>query len=158
MVRVLFVCYGNICRSPMAEFMMKDFVEKQGLGNSFEIASAGTSSEEIFGGVGHPVYQAARDELAIHGISCDGKLARQIERRDYDYYDYLVAMDNSNLRGIERLMKSDPENKIFRLLDLTDNPRDVEDPWYTGDFEQTWNDIEEALPLLLKKIRREKGI
>lgn len=158
MIRVLFVCYGNICRSPMAEFMMKDFVEKKRLGDSFEIASAGTSSEEIFGGVGNPVHPSTRDELARHGISCAGKRARQLTRADYDYYDYLVAMDGSNLRNIKRLMNGDPDNKVFRLLDLSNNPRDVDDPWYTGDFEQTWNDIEEGLPLLLSKIRLEKKI
>ena len=131
MIKVLFICHGNICRSPMAEFVMKDLVDKAGLAGSFEIASAATSTEEI----GNPVYPPARRKLAEHGISCAGKTARQITRRDYDDYDYLIAMDRNNLRNLRRFVGEDPEGKVSLLLEHTGCPGDVADPWYTGDFE-----------------------
>ena len=110
--RILFICHGNICRSPMAEFIMKELVRKEGLEERYEIASAATSAEEI----GNPVYPSARRELASHGISCKGKTARQITRRDYDDYDYLIAMEQYNLRNIRRIIPEDPEGKITLLM------------------------------------------
>ena len=151
MKKIIFVCLGNICRSPMAEFVMKDIVEKAGLGHEFEIASAATSTYEI----GNPVYPPARQKLAEHGIDCKGKTARQITKRDYDYYDYIVAMDQSNIRNLKNMLNNDPQGKISLLMDYTSRPADVADPWYTGDFQATWNDVSEGckelLAFILKK-------
>jgi len=149
MINVLFVCHGNICRSPMAEFVMKHMVEQAGLTEHFQIASAATSTEEI----GNPVYPPARRKLAEHGIGCAGKTARQLRREDYGLYDYLVGMDSANLRNMRRICGGDPEGKITLLLDHTDHPRDVADPWYTGDFEQTWQDVNEGCRGLLNAIQ-----
>ena len=137
MVRILFVCHGNICRSPMAEFVMKDLVRKAGADERFFIASAATSTEEI----GNPVYPPARRKLAEHGIGCAGKTARQMTAADYREYDLLIGMDSANLRNMRRICGGDPEGKIRLLMDFTDRPGDVADPWYTGDFETTWRDI-----------------
>lgn len=136
-VKVLFVCHGNICRSPMAEFVMKDLVKKAGLETEFEIASAATSTEEI----GNPVYPPARRKLAEHGIGCAGKTARQLTAGDYARWDYLVGMDSANLRNMNRICGGDPEGKLSLLLDYTDHSGSVADPWYTGDFEATWQDV-----------------
>ena len=138
--KILFVCHGNICRSPMAEFVMKWLVKEAGRESEFEIASAATSTEEI----GNPVYPPARRKLAEHGISSVGKYARQITRRDYQYYDLIVGMDQWNLRNMRRMLGGDPDNKICLLMDYTDRPGDVADPWYTGDFEATWLDVLEG--------------
>lgn len=148
MIKVLFVCHGNICRSPMAEFVMKDIVSKAGLSSQFEIASAATSTEEI----GNLVYPPARRKLAEHGISCEGKTARQVTRRDYEKYDLLIAMDHNNLRNLRRMLGDDSENKIHLLMDYTDRPGEVADPWYTGDFEETWRDISEGCAGLLRRL------
>nr|WP_325244322.1 low molecular weight protein-tyrosine-phosphatase [uncultured Oscillibacter sp.] len=137
MVKILFVCHGNICRSPMAEFVMKDLVRKAGGDERFFIASAATSTEEI----GNPVYPPARRKLAEHGIGCAGKTARQMTAADYREYDLLIGMDSANLRNMRRICGGDPEGKIRLLMDFTDRPGDVADPWYTGDFETTWRDI-----------------
>ena len=137
MIKILFVCHGNICRSPMAEFVMKDLVKKAGVEDVFHIASAATSTEEI----GNPVYPPARRKLSEHGISCVGKTARQLRKTDYDQYDYLVGMDSANYRNMQRICGGDPEGKISLLLDYTDHPGSVADPWYTGDFEATWQDV-----------------
>ena len=149
MIKILFICHGNICRSPMAEFVMKDLVEKAGLSGQFEIASAATSTEEI----GNPVYSPARRKLAEHGICCAGKTARQMTRRDYETYDYLIAMDRNNLRNMVRFVGSDPEHKVSLLMDYTSRPGDVADPWYTGDFETTWQDVLEGCTALLEELR-----
>ena len=143
--KILFVCLGNICRSPMAEFVMKDIVEKAGLSHEFEIASAATSTYEI----GNPVYPPARQKLAEHGISCAGKTARQITKRDYENYDYIVAMDKSNLRNLRAMLGDDTQGKISLLMDYTSRPADVADPWYTGDFQATWEDVSEGCRELL---------
>ena len=143
--KLLFVCLGNICRSPMAEFVMKDIVEKAGLTHLFEIASAATSMEEY----GNPVYPPAHRKLAEHGIDCAGKTSRQITKRDYDYYDYIVAMDQSNLRNLRRMLGEDTQGKISLLMDYTSRPADVADPWYTGNFQATWEDVNEGCKELL---------
>ena len=150
MIRVLFVCHGNICRSPMAEFMMKDIVEKAGLADRFEIASAATSTEEI----GNGVYPPARRKLAEHGISCAGKTARQITKADYRHYDCLIGMDDMNLRNMRRAFDGDPDGKCSLLLDYTDRPGNVADPWYTGDFEATWQDVTEGCRGLLEYLNK----
>ena len=155
MVKILFVCHGNICRSPMAEFIFKDMVSKAGLAAHFTIASAATSTEEIWNGVGNPVYPPARAKLAAHGISCSGKRARQMTRHDYTEYDYLIGMDTWNIRNMTRIAGGDPQHKIFRLLDLTTHPRDIADPWYTGDFDETYDDLIEGCNALLEKLKRE---
>ena len=146
MERILFVCHGNICRSPMAEFVMKDLVRKAGADERFFIASAATSTEEI----GNPVYPPARRKLAEHGIGCAGKTARQMTAADYREYDLLIGMDSANLRNMRRICGGDPEGKIRLLMDFTDRPGDVADPWYTGDFETTWRDISAGCRGLLK--------
>lgn len=151
MVKILFVCLGNICRSPMAEFAMKDLVRREGLETQFEIASAATSTEEL----GNPVYPPARRKLAEQGISCAGKTARQITKADYTYYDYIIGMDHSNLRNMQRAFGGDPQHKLSLLLDYTHCPGQVADPWYTGNFDATWQDVSEGCQGLLDKLRRE---
>jgi protein-tyrosine phosphatase len=134
----------------MAEFVMKDIVDKAGLSHEFEIASAATSTYEI----GNPVYPPARQKLAEHGIDCKGKTARQITKKDYDYYDYIVAMDQSNIRNLKNMLNNDPQGKISLLMDYTSRPADVADPWYTGDFQATWDDVSEGCEALLKFIMK----
>ncbi len=146
MKKILFVCHGNICRSPMAEFVMKWLVKEAGREDEFEIASAATSTEEI----GNPVYPPARRKLAEHGISSAGKYARQITRRDYKYYDLIIGMDTWNLRNMNRMLGGDPDKKIRLLMDYTDRPGDVADPWYTDDFEATWRDVLEGCQGMLR--------
>lgn len=148
MKKILFVCHGNICRSPMAEFVMKDIVRNAGLEHEFEIASAATSREEI----GNPVYPPTKRILKEHGISCDGKTSRQITINDYNYYDYIVAMDQNNLRNLKKIIGDDPQKKVSLLMDYTDRPADVADPWYTGDFNTTWNDVVEGCMGLLSSL------
>ena len=137
MKKILFVCHGNICRSPMAEFIMKDLIQKAGLEDQFYIASAATSTEET----GNPVYPPARRKLAEHGIGCAGKTARQLTKGDYSQCDLLIGMDSANLRNMRRICGGDPNGKIHLLMEYTDRPGDVADPWYTGDFEATWQDV-----------------
>ena len=146
--RILFVCLGNICRSPMAEFVMKDLVEKAGLQNQFYIESAATSTEEI----GNEVYPPARRKLAEHGIGCKGKTARQMTRADYNRFDLLIGMDTWNIRNMKRICGDDPQGKIHQLMDYTNRPGDVADPWYTGDFETTWRDVLEGCESLLASL------
>ena len=145
MIKVLFVCHGNICRSPMTEFVMKDLVKKAGLAQEFQIESLATSTEEI----GNPVYPPARRKLREHGIDCAGKTARQLRRGDYEAFDLLIGMDQANLRNMRRICGGDPAGKLHLLLDYTDRPGDVADPWYTGDFDATWRDVEEGCRGLL---------
>ncbi|MCU6763163.1 Low molecular weight protein-tyrosine-phosphatase yfkJ [uncultured Roseburia sp.] len=150
MIKILFICHGNICRSPMAEFVMKDLVEKSGLSHCFEIASAATSREEI----GNPVHYGTRNKLKEFGISTEGKYARQMTAGDYRYYDYLVGMEQQNIRNMKRIAGDDPAGKMVRLLDFSDRPRDIADPWYTGDFDITYDDIKEGCEAFLKHIEK----
>lgn len=152
MIRILFICHGNICRSPMAEFIFKDMVEKQGRAKEFFIASCATSTEEIWNGVGNPVYPPAKAELAKHGISCGGKRAVQLQKEDYVNYDLLIAMDSNNLRNIHRMLGGDPEKKVRKLMDYTPRGGDVADPWYTDRFDIAYRDIEEGCRCLLEQI------
>ena len=149
MKKIPFVCHGNICRSPMAEYVMKDLVKKAGLKGEFQIASAATSREEI----GNPVYPPARRKLAEHGIGCEGHAARQITARDYQDFDLLIAMDSANLRNMRRFYGGDPAGKIHMLLDYAGRPgEEVADPWYTGDFQATWQDVSAGCAGLLKQL------
>lgn len=152
MVKILFICHGNICRSPMAEFVMKDMVARADRQDEFEIASAATSREEIWNGVGNPVYPPARKEMERHGLSCDGKRAVQVTKADYDYYDYLICMDRNNIRNTKRIVGEDPDNKISLLLSHAGRDQEVADPWYTGNFTDTWNDVYEGCQALLRKL------
>ena len=152
MVKILFICHGNICRSPMAEFILKDMVAKSGAGDRFEIASAAVSREEL----GNPVYPPARRVLAAHGIRCEGHAARQMTAQDYEKYDLLIGMDRANLQNMRRICGGDPEGKLSLLLEHAGRSGDVADPWYTGDFEATWRDALEGCEALLKELRRGK--
>ncbi len=147
-IKVLFVCHGNICRSPMSEFILKDMVEKRGIKDLFEIESAATSTEEIWAGHGNPVYPPAQEELRLHGIGrtpytdFSGKRARQVTKADYEYYDYLLCADSNNIRNTTRITGPDTDGKIQLLLDYTDTPgRSIADPWYSGHFNVTYSDI-----------------
>ena len=148
MIKILFICHGIICRSPMAEFVMKGLVKKAGLASQFYIESAATSREEI----GNPVYPPARRKLAEHGISCDGHAARQLTNADYENYDLLIGMDSANLRNMHRICGGDPDGKLHLLMDYTDCSHDVADPWYTGDFEATWQDVLAGCQGLLREL------
>ena len=148
MNKILFVCWGNICRSPMAEFVMKDLVEKAGMSASIEIASAATSSEEI----GNPVYPPARKELGRHGISCAGKRARKMTRADYEKYDMLIGMEQLNLRYMLQICGGDPVGKMSLLMDHSDRPGEIDDPWYTGDFSGVYRQIKAGCAGLLQEI------
>ena len=136
-MRILFICHGNICRSPMAEYIMKELVKREGVAGDWEIESAAVSSEEI----GNPVYPPAKRELAKHGISCEGKRAVQLQKADYDKYDYLIGMEERNRRNMLRILGGDLEGKVSLLLDYAERHGDIADPWYTGDFTTTYSDI-----------------
>ena len=152
MIKILFVCWGNICRSPMAEYVMKDLVKKAHKEHAYTVESAATSSEEVWNGRGNPVYPPARKILAKHGIDCSGKRARQTTREDYDRFDLIIGMEELNMRYMRRIYGGDPEGKLHLLLDFTDRPGDVADPWYTGDFESTWRDVSEGCRGLLARL------
>ena len=150
MIRILFVCHGNICRSPLAEYIMKDMVAKAGLSHEFEIASAATSTEEL----GNPVYPPIKKLLTQHGIDCSAKTARQLKNADYDAYDYLIGMDRQNLRNMFHICGGDYDEKMHLLLDFTNHKRDVADPWYTRDFAAAWRDVEDGCRGLLEHLHR----
>lgn len=153
MVKILFVCLGNICRSPMAEYIMKDLVKKAGPDNRFVIASAATSREEI----GNPVYPPARRKLAEHGIGCEGHAARQLVSRDYDRFDLLIGMDHANIRNMQRICGGDTEGKIHLLMEYAGKSgKEVSDPWYTDDFETAWKDILAGCQGLFRSLQENK--
>lgn len=156
MIRIMFVCHGNICRSPMAEFIMKDMVKKQGGEGQWLIASSATSTEEIWNGIGNPVYPPAKEMLVQHGISCEEKHAVQLKKSDYEKYDLLIGMDDANIRNMHRILGGDPKGKIHKLMDYTSRYGNVDDPWYSGDFHQAYRDIHEGCEALLKQILSEK--
>ena len=153
MIRVLFVCWGNICRSPMAEFIFKNMVEEEGLADLFHIESRATHTDEIYNGYGNPVYPPAKAKLKEHGISCEGKRAILLKKEDYDNFDYIIGMDELNKKWMPKRLGGDPDNKISLLLDYTDNPRSVADPWYTGNFDITYNDVVEGCTAFLTYLR-----
>lgn len=155
MIKIMFVCHGNICRSPMAEFIMKKLVKDSGLEDEFLIKSSATSTEEIWNGVGNPVYPPARAELQRHGISCDGKRAVLLKSDDYGKYDLFIGMDSANIRNMHRILGGDPENKIHKLMDYTVRGGDVADPWYTRSFDITYRDVLDGCTSLLEAIKRE---
>ena len=151
MISIMFVCHGNICRSPMAEFVFKDLVKKRGLEDLFIIASSATSTEEI----GNPVHHGTRNKLKDCGISTEGKRAVQLSKKDYEKYDYIIAMDGRNITNINKIIGFDTKKIVSRLLDFTENARDIADPWYTGDFDQTYSDIYEGCEALLSYILKQ---
>ena len=145
MKRIMFVCHGNICRSPMAEFTFKDMLKKCGREKEFVIASSATSNEEIWNGIGNPVYPPAKAELAKHDISCKGKRAVQLKKSDYDKYDMFICMDSKNVTNTMRIFGNDPDHKVYKLL----KNKDVSDPWYTDRFDVAYHDIYEGCCQLL---------
>ena len=149
MIKILFICLGNICRSPMAEFLLKDMVKKRGIAGDFYIASAATSTYEI----GNPVHRGTRAKLAQYGISVDGKTAVQLTKEDYAKYDYLIGMDTANIRDIMRIISSDPQHKVYKLLQFAGSERNIADPWYTGNFDVTYDDIYEGCTALLEYLQ-----
>lgn len=153
MIKILFVCHGNICRSPMAEYILKDMTEKRGISDHFHISSCATSTEEI----GSPVHQGTRQKLSELGISCKGKRAVQLKKSDYKEYDYLLGMDQWNIRNILRIIGKDDKKKVFRLLDFTDSPRDIADPWYTENFDAAYRDIKEGCTAFLEYLEKRYG-
>ena len=155
MKRIMFVCHGNICRSPMAEFIFKDMLKQQGLEDDYIVASSATSTEEIWNGIGNPVYPPAKAELLKHGITCEGKRAVQLKKSDYDKYDLFLAMDSMNIRNIGRIFGSDPLSKVHKLMDYTDRQGDVADPWYSGKFDVAYRDIFDSCKALLKKLEED---
>ena len=156
MFRIMFICHGNICRSPMAEFILKDMVKRRGCESDFVIASSATSTEEIWNGIGNPVYPPAKRELEKHGLKCDGKRAVQLQKSDYEKYDLFIGMDSANIRNMKSILGPSGEGKIFKLLDFTDRGGDVADPWYTGNFERTYIDVDEGCEGLLDAILSNK--
>ena len=150
MIKVLFICHGNICRSTMAEYVMKALVNKSGLSDTFFIDSAATSREEI----GNPVHYGTRHKLEEVGIYCGNHKARQMQKHEYDEYDYIIGMDSANIRNIKRIAGGDPEGKVYKLLEFAGSDRDIADPWYTGNFDETYRDVVEGCEALFKKLQR----
>lgn len=150
MKKIMFVCHGNICRSPMAEFIFKKMLTERRLTDCYTVASSATSSEEIWKGMGNPVYPPARAELAKHGINCGGKRAVQLQKSDYDKYDLFVGMDSANIRNMHRILGGDPNGKITKLMDYTTKGGDVADPWYSGRFDVAYRDIYDGCVGLLE--------
>ena len=155
MKKIMFVCHGNICRSPMAEFLMRDMIQKKGLEDRITVASSAESTEEIWGGVGNPVHPGTEKILTSLGISCKGKRATLLRREDYDQYDLFVGMDRSNLRAMQRILGGDPQKKICKLLDFTPDGGDVADPWYTDRFDITLHDVRRGCEALLEVLMRD---
>ena len=159
MINVLFVCHGNICRSPMAEFVFKDMVKKNGWENEFHIESRATHTDEIWNGQGSPMYPPAKAKLREYGIGTPDnelgvseKRARLTSRTDYDKFDFIIGMDSANIRDLKRLFSGDPQNKVFKMLEFADRSGDVADPWYTGNFDDTWRDCSDGCHGLFRSI------
>ena len=152
MIKILFVCHGNICRSPMAEFVFKKLIEEQGMKDEFYVSSAATSTEEIWNGTGNPVYPPAKAVLKKHGISSDGKRAVQLKISDYEKYDLFVGMDSANIRNMTRIFGGDPDGKVHKLLEYAGRNDDVSDPWFSRDFDRAYSDIYEGCTALLEKL------
>lgn len=152
MIKIMFVCHGNICRSPMAEFILKNMVSQKGLQENFAICSSATSTEEIWNGVGNPVYPPARAVLESHGIDPAGKRAVQLNKSDYEKYDLFIGMDSANIRNMRRIFGGDSKGKIHKLMEYTHSTADVSDPWYTRDFDRCYNDIYKGCKALLKSL------
>lgn len=152
MIKIMFVCHGNICRSPMAEFILKKMVAEKGSTDKFIIASSATSTEEIWNGIGNPVYPPARAELKKHGIDPGEKRAVQLCRDDYGKYDLFIGMDSANIRNMHRILGGDTENKIRKLMDYTDRGGDVADPWYSDRFDIAYRDIYDGCEALLREL------
>ena len=151
--KIMFVCHGNICRSPMAEFVFRDLLKHKNLSEYFFISSSAVSSEEISYGIGNPVYPPAKAELKKHGINCDFKRACLLKKSDYDEYDMIIGMDASNIRGINRIINADKDNKVYRLSDFSSDKSDISDPWYHGNFELTYREIYDGCTGLLSYIQ-----
>ena len=152
MIKLLFVCHGNICRSPMAEFVMKDIVRKNGLSDEIYVESAATSTEEI----GNDIHYGTKRKLTEKGIPFERRGARQITKKDYDNFDYIILMDSYNTRNLKRIIPDDTKNKVFKLLDFSERKgEDIADPWYTGNFDETYNDVLEGCQGLFEKIKSE---
>ena len=156
MMRIMFVCHGNICRSPMAEFILRDMAKKEGI--ELVVSSCATSEEEIWNGVGNPVYPPAREELAKHGLSCEGKRAVQLQKGDYGRYDLFVGMDSANVRNMHRIFGSDPDGKIKKLLDYTARGGDVADPWYSNRFDVAYRDIFDGCRAIMNLLKEGKSL
>ena len=159
MIKILFVCHGNICRSPIGEFVMKDIVSKNGLSEAFHIESSATHTDEIWNGVGSPIYPPAKEKLRENGIGTSdnelgvgAKRARLTRRDDYDRFDFIIGMDSANIRNLRDLFGGDPEGKVHKMLEYTDRDGDVADPWYTGNFDSTWKDVFEGCHGLFRAI------
>jgi protein-tyrosine phosphatase len=152
MIKIMFVCHGNICRSPMAEFVFRHMLNEKHLLDNFFIASSATSREEI----GNSVHPGTKNKLREVGISCEGKTAIQLSKRDYEMYDYVICMESYNIRNVLRIVGEDKAKKVYRLLDFSDNPRDIADPWYTGNFDETFKDITEGCSELLDYILKKQ--
>ncbi len=150
--KIMFVCHGNICRSPMAEFIFKDMLKKEGI-TGIAVSSSATSTEEIFCGIGNEVYPPAKAELKKHDINCDGKRAVQVKKSDYKNHDMFIVMDSNNYRNIMRIFGSDDDKKVYKMMSFANSDKDVADPWYTGDFSKTYNDIFVACKSLLEHIK-----
>ena len=155
MIKIMFVCHGNICRSPMAEVIFKDFAKKQGMADRFLVTSSATSTEEIWNGIGNPVYPPAKAELEKHRLSCGGKRAVQLQKSDYDKYDLFIGMDSANIRNMRRIFGGDPAGKAHKLMDFTDRGGDVSDPWYSERFDVAYRDIYEGCIALLDAILKQ---
>lgn len=150
MINVMMVCHGNICRSTMAEFVLKDMVEKEGLADKFHIESSATSREEI----GNPVHPGTRNKLAEVGISTSGKYARQITKKDYKDFDYILIMDDMNRRNLKRVVGEDVDNKVYKLLHFAGSESDIADPWYTGNFDITYDDVVKGCSAFLEYCKK----
>ena len=154
MKRIMFVCHGNICRSPMAEFIFKKLISEMESVSYYFVSSSATSTEEIWNGIGNPVYPPAKEMLAKHGIDCEGKRAVQLQKSDYDKYDLFVGMDSANIRNMHRILGGDPEGKIHKLMDYTNRGGDVADPWYSGNFDVAYRDIYDGCIALLDMLEK----